>query len=130
MLFAPVFFRNTVSFFRFCCAKTHEYLSAYKNMLEKVFTVMDKQGKSIYLSKERWKHILKEHPELSHCLSEVQQTLRRPLKVTESEYDKAIKYYYTYQKKRQQQAKYLLAIVKYLNGAGYIITAYFVRYIQ
>ena len=70
-----------------------------------IFQTTDKSGRSIHLSKEGWTHINEEHPEVSDYLEEIQETLKNP-------------------------AKNLLVIVKYLNGEGFIITAYFVRGIK
>jgi len=94
------------------------------------FQIRDKSGRDIYLSKERWTHINQEHPELSGYLEEIKETLKNPSKIKTFEYDENIRYYYNYYKSRQSPAKYLLIIVKYLNGNGFIITAYFVRSIK
>jgi len=95
----------------------------------KLFEVKDKTGRNIYLTKERWKHIVSEHPEMSNIIEEVKETLKRPLKITQYSYDEDVRYYYTYLKRRIK-AQYLLVIVKYLNRKGYIITSYFVRHIK
>ena len=92
-----------------------------------VFEIIDKSGRKIHLSKERWIHINEEHPEISPYLEELQEALKRPDKIASFEYDEDVRYYYKYLKHRKQTAKHLLLIVKYLNGEGFIITAYFVR---
>ena len=94
----------------------------------RTFEVNDKSGRKIHLSKERWKHINQEHPEVAPYLEDMKNTLTSPLKIVSYEYDETVHYYYKYFK--QRQLPYLLIIVKYLNGSGFIITAYFVRNIR
>ena len=98
--------------------------------MPRVFEIKDKSGRNIHLSKERWTHINQEHPEVSGYIEEIKETLKSPTKIKTYEHDKDIRYYYNYYKSREFPAKYLLIIVKYLNGNGFIITAYFVRNIK
>ena len=93
----------------------------------RLFETKDKFGKKVYLTKERWTHILTEHPEVLPYLQEFSEIFLHPTKISQREYDPQIRYYYQYYKHRTQSAKYLLIIVNYLNGEGFIITAYFVR---
>ena len=52
-------------------------------------------------------------------------TLRKPIRITPSRYDpEHVVYYYSYQKDTR---RYLMVAVKYLNGEGYILTAYYVH---
>jgi hypothetical protein len=95
-----------------------------------IFQTTDKSGRIIKLTKERWTHINEEHPEMSSYLEEMQETLRNPIAIKEIDYDKDIRYYYRYYKSIESSAKHLLVIIKYLNGEGFIITAYFVRSIK
>jgi len=95
-----------------------------------VFQTIDKSGKKIHLSKERWTHINQEHPEVSDYIEEIKETLKNPTKIKTYGYDEDVSYYYNYYKSRESAAKYLLIIVKYLNGIGFIITTYFVRSIK
>ena len=98
--------------------------------MEYVFEIIDKSGRKIHLSKERWLHISTEHPELANYTEELKETLVNPTKITTYIYDENIKYYYKYLKESGLPIKYLLVIVKYLNGKGFIITAYFMRNIK
>ena len=82
------------------------------------------------MSKERWNHINQDHPEMANYIEEIKETLQKPDKTITFSFDKNIKYYYKYLKNISSSAKYLLAIVKYLNGEGYIVTSYFVRRIK
>lgn len=94
-----------------------------------ILIVKDKTGRNIHLSKERWSHIQK-HPEMSNKLEEIKETLKDPLKITDYVFEEEIKYYYQYYKYRKSKAKYLRVTVKYLNGEGFIITAYFIDKIR
>ena len=51
-----------------------------------------------------------------------------PLKIGPHEAGKLYDYY-RYYKDRKKKAKFLQVVVKYLNGDGFVITAYFVRQI-
>jgi len=95
-----------------------------------IFEIIDKSGRKIHLSSERWSHINLEHPEVAPYFEEIKETLRKPTKITIFSHDKDIRYYYSYIKSRDSPEKYLLAIVKYLNGEGFIITSYFVKNIK
>ena len=94
--------------------------------MDKIFELTDKNGKQIYLSKERWKHILVEHPDISK-FEELMVALERPTKIIDSHRDPNVKFYFVYKKKIK---RYLKVSVKYLNGDGFIITAHHTRKIQ
>lgn len=95
--------------------------------MSSLFEITDKSGRIISLSKERWQHITKEHSRISD-LDELRNTLVQPLKIKPSNYDPdCVRYYYSYNKKSRL---YLLVAVKYLNGHGFIITAYHLRKLQ
>lgn len=95
--------------------------------MTRVFETKDKTGRNIYLTDERLTHINLEHPEVAPYLKEFEATLKLPTKVTQYPYDKHTQYFYRYFK---SEGHYLLIIVKYLNGEGFIITAYFVGKIK
>jgi hypothetical protein len=92
-------------------------------MEDYVFEVIDKTGRKIHLSKERWSHIRKKHPEIEN-LELIEQTIKNPDKVIPFIYDEKIYYFYKYFKNLKAPKQYLLIIIKYLNGEGFIITAY------
>ena len=87
----------------------------------------DKTRRIIYLAKERCLHILHEHPELSVYFYEFANVLKFPTKIVLAGYDNNIAYYYKYYKEIRTPEKFLLLVVKYLNGKGFIITAYFTK---
>ena len=62
-------------------------------------------------------------------LERIIDTLTRPLVIIKEEFDKTLVYYYLYYKNRPH-AKYLLVLVKYLNGKGFVITAFYTNKIK
>ncbi len=89
-----------------------------------VFRVRDKSARIIRLTAERWLHITKEHPNLTDP-ELIKETLIAPTTIQPSKYDsQRVRYYYRHQKRRRN---YVFVAVKYLNGEGFVITAYFVR---
>ncbi|MBI2109766.1 hypothetical protein HYT58_01180 [Candidatus Woesearchaeota archaeon] len=92
-----------------------------------IFEVIDKTKRKIYLTEERWKHILK-HSEMQNNLDEIKETLSNPQQIIIHPFK--IRRYYRYYKNRKSSAKFLRIIVKYLNGEGFIITSYFVEEIK
>ena len=89
--------------------------------MAKIFEAKDKSRRTIYLSDERWKHILK-HSEMSNQTEKIKDTLLQPDKITEVDYDPDVRFYYRYYKDRKE---YLFVSVKYLNGEGFIITSFY-----
>ena len=63
-------------------------------------------------------------------LEEIRTTLQNPLHIVQDSLKKRITHYYQYYKNRKSPAKYLRVIVKYLNGKGFIITAYYIGKIR
>ena len=89
--------------------------------MPRIFETKDKSGRNIYLTDERWKHILK-HPEMANQLEQIKDTLLHPDTITKVEHDPDVGFYYRYYKDRKE---YLFISVKYLNGEGYIITSFY-----
>ena len=87
-----------------------------------IFEIKDKSGRKIHLSDERWKHITKERSVLANRMEDIKDVLSNPLSIKTSKYDENVRYYYKYHKKL---SKYLMVSVKYLNGEGFIITAFY-----
>ena len=83
-----------------------------------IFEIIDKSGKKIHLSKEQWKHIV---TELSNKIEDIKDTLTNPLTIRHSKYDEKVRWYFRYYK---NLSKYLMVSVKYLNGEGFVITAF------
>jgi len=76
-----------------------------------IFEINDKTGRTIQLKKERWQHIISEHPEAAK-VEEIKITLQQPIIIIKSHYDSMVGWYYHYQKKCR---RYLFVAVKYLN---------------
>ena len=91
-----------------------------------IFEIKDKTQRKIYLTEERYKHIIN-HSEMQNRIEEIKTTLTDPLIIKSSKLDKMVKEYYTYFKLK---SKFLKVVVKYLNGKGFVITSYFVKNIK
>ena len=89
--------------------------------MPRIFETKDKSGRIIYLSDERWKHILK-HPEMANKVEQIKDTLLHPDIITTIEDDPDVRFYYGYYKNMKE---YLFISVKYLNGEGFIITSFY-----
>ncbi len=93
-----------------------------------VFEIIDKTGRKIHLTKERWgEHIRLEHPNIIDT-NEIEESLKNPDKIIIISED--IGHYYKYFKHRNLKSKYFKVIVKYLNEHGFVITSYFERNIK
>ena len=69
---------------------------------------------------------MSEHPDVN-VVEFLSQALIAPVAIRRSKYDERVRWHYLFEKLRRM---YLLVAVKYLNGSGFIITAYYVRRIQ
>ena len=94
-----------------------------------IFEVKDKTGRKIRLTKKQWTHINKKHPAIANYLDEIKETIENPDAVIESE-EENVYLYYKYYKRLKSPYNYILAIVKYLNGEGYVMSAYFEKNIR
>ena len=97
--------------------------------MDRLFQIIDKTGRKIYLPSKTWSHITRKHPYIADYLEEIKETIQKPDKITDLSLDEDVRYYYKYYKTKNPP-KYLLTIVKYLNGAGFIISAYFTSHIK
>ncbi|MEK6884386.1 MAG: hypothetical protein AABY22_32440 [Nanoarchaeota archaeon] len=99
-------------------------------MEDNILEVIDKTGRKIRLTRKQWTHITSPtspHAYMANYLEEVKDTLIKPDKIVPSTYDDNKANYYKYYKREKE---FLRVIVRYLNGEGFIITAYFVRNIE
>ena len=90
-------------------------------MKKYIFEVKDKTGRKVRLTRKQWSHMTKKHPYMEKYLEEIQRTLIFPDKIT-NYLDKG--YYYKNYKYLKAPNHFILVIVKYLNGEGFIITSY------
>ncbi len=93
-----------------------------------ILEIVNKSCRKIHLSKERWRHIRKKHPEVEE-IEEIRETINNPDKIAQSFDDEAVYHYYKYFKRKKSPFNYLLVLVKYLNNHGYVISAYFEKHI-
>jgi len=98
--------------------------------MDYIFEVTDKRGKKIRLTKKQHFHINKKHPSVANYIEEIKETLQKPDAITESEIDENVRFYYKYYKHLISPHKYILVVVKYLNGEGFVITALFEKNIK
>ena len=92
-----------------------------------VFEVIDKTGRKIHLTKERWKHITSPnslHPYMTNYLEEMKEALTESSDIVLHILDSSKADYYLYIKEKKI---YLLVGVKYLNGGGFVTTTFFTR---
>ena len=87
-----------------------------------ILEIYDKSKRKIYLPNERYKHIVK-HPETNNKLIYIEEAVKSPDFIEES-LNKEKLYYYKYIKKER---KYLMVVVKLINGEGKILTAYLIE---
>ncbi len=92
-----------------------------------VLFTLETGSRKIRLTKERWRHITTEHPDVTD-IEEIKATIQKPLTVTPSVYDpENVAWNYRYNKDKK---RYLMVAVKYLNGEGFIITSHYTRKIK
>lgn len=94
-----------------------------------VFEIIDKTGRKIRLTRKQHSHICKKHPVVSNYFEEIKETLIKPDKIIKSD-DESVWFYYKFYKKLNTSYQNIFVIVKYLNGEGFLISAYFVKNIN
>lgn len=92
--------------------------------MEYVFQITDKSERIIHLTKERWTHIRKKHPEIENP-EIIKDCIENFDKISSYGYDSTVHYFYRFYKHKESSNRYLCVAIKYLNGKGYVITAYF-----
>jgi hypothetical protein len=88
-----------------------------------ILEIVDRNGKNIYLTKERYKHFIN-HSKLQqrqNLLDDIEITIKKPTRI------KYINERIIFYKFFKNQSTYLKVIVKYLNGKGFIMTMYTVE---
>jgi hypothetical protein len=86
--------------------------------------LIDKTGRKIHLSEERYKHIQK-HPYMHDSLETIKRAIQNPTTLRYNEEDDTIRFFYKEFKENNSFEKYLFVSVKYLNGEGFIITSFY-----
>ena len=90
--------------------------------MDYVFEIADKTGRLIHLSKERWSHIVQHHPDMAGKEENVKLSVTTPTIIVPHKYDDKTANYYRY---RKETHDYFLIVIKYLNGKGFIKTAFY-----
>ena len=90
-----------------------------------VFEVVDKSERNIRMPQKQWSHITRKHSFMVAYEEEIKETLMKPDKITDYSFDEDVRYYYKYYRYKKGRYKYLFVMIKYLNGTGFIISAYF-----
>ena len=92
-----------------------------------IFEVKDKTGRRLRMTGWNWEHIIKRHPDISTEKEKIIETLENPDKIMPSLKDEKARFYYKYYKHMASINKFLMVLVKYLNGEGFVISAHFMR---
>ncbi len=103
-----------------------DLINKQKYKMDFIFEIIDKTGRKIRLTKERWSHIRRDHPEVD--MEEIEHTLLKPIKILEIHEGKY--YYFHYFKHKKLPKKFLRVIVKYKNNEWLVMTAHFVPSIR
>lgn len=74
-----------------------------------IFEVIDKTGRKIHLSKERWSHIRKKHPEMENY-EEILMTLENPDKISSNLFDETTCFYVKYFKHKKSPKNYIVVL--------------------
>lgn len=89
-----------------------------------IFEAFDKNGKLIRLTDKQHSHMMEEHAYMHKYMEEIKETLQKPDRITSYSFDEDVHYFYKGYKHLDNPDKFVLVIVKYLNGEGYIISSY------
>lgn len=95
--------------------------------METVFKVKDKSGREINLTKRQWAHITTKHADLSGKEEEIKRVLEKPDLILPHKFDENSRNYYKYDK---NEKAYLFVAARYLNGKGFVITAFYTQQIK
>lgn len=87
-----------------------------------IFEITDQSGRKIRLTAERWEHIVARHSELGSKIEEIRHTIVNPSFQVRDGTDRNLGYNHIYIK---EEGFYLIVTVKYLNGDGFVITAFY-----
>jgi len=91
-----------------------------------IFEIIDKSGRKIRLTEFKWSYILK-HKYMANKLEDIKRALTNPTLIVPHKFEDSKRNYYLYYKEIK---RYVLVSVKYLNGEGYVVTAFITRKIM
>jgi len=93
-------------------------------MSKRLLAVTSKLGKIVSLNTKRWEHVLS-HPEMCRQRLKIKDCLVNPDEIRESERSSKIWLFYKLYQKTPVTTKYVLVVVRIMNGEGFIVTAFF-----
>jgi len=89
-----------------------------------IIEVISKLNKRVRLTEVQWAHIQYKHKELNAEIQKIELALKQPDIIYYSKTD-VLYYYYKHFDQTPVSNKYLLLVVKHLNGEGFVVTAFF-----
>ncbi|OYT41255.1 hypothetical protein B6U80_01715 [Candidatus Pacearchaeota archaeon ex4484_26] len=89
-----------------------------------IFEIIDKTGRRIHLSKERWSYITTKHPYMASKLEDIKGALIKPTLIVPHKFDENMRNYYLLYKEIK---RYLHVVVRYLNDEGFVASAFITR---
>ena len=95
--------------------------------MKNVFETTDKTGRKIRLTKRQWDHITEKHSDMVGKEEEIKKALIKPDAIIPHKFDDMSRNYYLHNK---NEKAYLLVSVRYLNGEGFVITAFYTQSIR
>ncbi|MEK6811781.1 MAG: PBECR2 nuclease fold domain-containing protein [Nanoarchaeota archaeon] len=98
--------------------------------MNNVFEITDKNGKRIRLTDKQHTHMMEEHPYMHEYIENIKETLQKPDRIANYGFDEDIFYFYKSYKNLPPPNRFLLVIVKYLNGEGFIVSSYLEKNIK
>src|SRR3989337_3114809 len=84
--------------------------------------VIDKFGRKIRLTDERWEYIVSHHPEMKELRKKFEDALKEPETIIKSVYGSEVVLYYRYYKEILK-GKYIVWVVK-INMDSFVLTGY------
>lgn len=96
----------------------------FYKLMNHIFEIIDKSGRKIHLTKERWSHINTKHSDMTDKIDEIINTLTKSTVIESHKFDDTMRNYYEYYK---SEKCYLHVSVKYLNGNGFVATAFLTK---
>jgi hypothetical protein len=86
-----------------------------------LFAVGTPLGFRVRVTRSRWELIVEvKHPAMSGCEVQIQETLAQPDEVRQSRRDPAVYLFY----RLERAGRWVCAVVKRLDGEGFLITSY------
>lgn len=95
-----------------------------------IWAILDFQGQLIKLTAGQWSHILRGHSYMSSMDPAIRETLEHPQEVHKSRYAPNTNLYYRWYAATVKGDKWACVVVKFLQNAAFISTAYLTNKIK